>query len=70
MQQASRWKKRKLLEIAAQILSKEEYQHFSETLYPSKGQADKFQRSQLLKEFQEKVKRYKEQDAEHGQLFY
>lgn len=68
--QASAWKKRKLLEIARQILSKEEYQTFVETLYPTKGKADAFRRSQLLKEFQEKVKVRKQQDLENAQTLY
>lgn len=68
--QASAWKKRKLLEIARQILSKEEYQTFVSTLYPTQGQGDAFKRSQLLKEFQEKVKIRKQQDLENAQTLY
>lgn len=68
--QASAWKKRKLLEIARQILSKEEYQTFVLTLYPTQGKADAFRRSQLLKEFQEKVKIRKQQDLENAQTLY
>jgi TPR repeat protein len=70
MRQASVWKKRKLLEIARQILSDSEYKTFVTTLYPTKGQADSFQRNQLLKEFQEKVKQRKQQDQESAQAFY
>ena len=70
LQQASRWKKRKLLEIARQLLSDAEYRAFVETMYPANGQPDKFKRSQLLKDFQEKVKKYKQQDAESAKAFY
>lgn len=70
MQQASRWKKRKLLEIARQILPEAEFRNFSVTLYPPNGQPDKFKRAQLLKEFQEKVKEYKQQDAKSATAFH
>lgn len=60
--QATQWKKRKLLEMARQLLSDDEYRAFVEALYPAVGQADAFKRNQALKEFQEKVKQYKNQD--------
>ena len=58
--QATQWKKRKLLEMARQLLSDDEYRAFVEALYPAVGQADAFKRNQALKEFQEKVKQYKD----------
>lgn len=70
LQQASQWKKRKLLEIAEQILTKDEYRNFVETLYPANGQPDKFKRSQLLQQFQDKVKKYKEEDLASAKAFY
>lgn len=54
MQQATAWKKRKLLDVAKEVLSAQEYQTFVNKLYPTSGHADAFQRSQALKEFQEK----------------
>ena len=68
--QATLWKKRKLLELARQILSEAEYQTFSETIYPTNGQADAFKRNQALKAFQEKVKQKKQQDAASAKTLY
>ncbi|MBQ3695391.1 MAG: SEL1-like repeat protein [Alphaproteobacteria bacterium] len=68
--QARAWKKRKILEMARQVLSKEEYQEFSNTLYPANGQADSFKRSQLLKDFQKKVEMKQQQDQESAKAFY
>ncbi len=70
MRQATAWKKRKLLEMAKQILSTVEYQEFKTTLYPPKGQVDSFKRSQLLKAFQEKVALKQQQDRESAKTFY
>ncbi len=61
-QQATQWKKRKLLEMARQILSDDEYRLFVAILYPTQGQADAFRRNQMLKDFQEKVRQYRQQD--------
>ena len=60
LRQATQWKKRKLLEMARQVLSNEEYSAFMAALYPSVGQGDAFKRNQALKEFQEKIKHYKD----------
>ena len=70
MKQATAWKKRKLLEMARQILPKAEYQEFVGTLYPENGQVDAFKRSQLLKAFQEKVAVKQQQDQESAKAFY
>jgi len=68
--QATAWKKRKLLEMAKQILSKDEYREFIGTLYPENGQVDAFKRSQMLKKFQEKVAVKKQQDQESAKAFH
>ena len=68
--QATAWKKRKLLELAEQILTPEEYTNFKETLYPSQGKPDAFKRTQALKFFKEKVEAYKKQDEEGAKAFY
>jgi len=68
--QATAWKKRKLLEMARQILPKDEYQSFVSTVYPTKEKADAFKRSQLLKEFRKKVEDRKKQDAEVAKIIY
>ncbi len=70
MRQATAWKKRKLLEMARQVLPKDEYQVFVSTVYPSKGKADAFQRSNMLKDFRKKVEIKKQQDAEVAKTFY
>ena len=70
LRQATAWKKRKLLEIAQQILPQNEYDNFVNTLYPTKGQPDNFKRSQALRSFQEKVQEYKKQDEESAKAFY
>ena len=67
---ASAWKKRKLLEIARQILSQNEYTNFVNTLYPANGKADEFKRNQLLKQFREKVNLKQQQDQEGAKAFY
>ena len=68
--EASRWKKRKLLEVARNLLSSAEYQQFSQTLYPLKGNADTVQRDRVLKDFKVKVEQKKKQDAEGAKAFY
>ena len=70
MKQATAWKRRKLLEMARQILSEAEYREFSDTLYPANGQVDAFKRSQLLKAFQEKMALKQQQDQENAKAFY
>lgn len=70
MRQATAWKKRKLLEIARQIMEDTEYAKFTQTLYPSKGKADAFARGQALKAFKEKVVEKKQQDQESAKAFY
>ena len=68
--EASRWKKRKLLEIASQLLSGAEYQEFVQTLYPLTGKADEFKRQQLLNNFKVKVEQKKKEDLEGAKAFY
>ena len=68
--QATQWKKRKLLEVARQILPETEYQDFVNTLYPTSGQPDTFKRKALLKSFQEKVELKKKQDAASAKTLY
>lgn len=58
--QASRWKQRKMLETAQEVLSYDEYQKFFDTLYPKHGRVDGFMRSQAIKMLQERVKNYLE----------
>ena len=70
IKQATAWKKRKLLEVAKQILSETEYQTFVNTLYPQVGYGDPFQRNQALTEFQEKLKQRRQQDLENAKTFY
>ena len=70
MHQATAWKKRKLLEMARQILSKDEYREFATTLYPENGQVDAFKRGQLLKSFQEKVILKQQGDQQSAKAFY
>ena len=69
-QMATQWKKRKLLEMARQILSNDEYRTFVATLYPATGQADSFKRNQALKGFQEKVEQKKRQDLKGVKAFH
>ena len=70
MKHATAWKKRKLLEIAEQILEKGEYEQFVETLYPKVGNPDPFRRSQALKAFKTRVEAYRKQDEESAKAFY
>ena len=68
--QATAWKKGKLLELAEQILTPEEYAEFENTLYPKEGKADAFKRNQTLQAFKEKVEAYRKQDEESAKAFY
>lgn len=68
--EATRWKKRKLLEVARDLLSTAEYQQFSQTLYPLTGQSDEKKRKQVLKDFQIKLEQRKKEDAERAKAFY
>lgn len=70
MHQAVAWKKRKLLEIAQQLLPEKEYLAFKTALYPPNGQVDAFKRKQLMEQFQERVKKQQEQDQENAKAFY
>jgi len=70
MREATVWKKRKLLEMARQILSPEEYREFVLTLYPENGMVDNFKRNQLLKSFQEKVLLKQQGDQQSAKAFY
>ena len=70
LSQARAWKKRKLLEMASQLLSPAAYQDFADTLYPANGQVDAFKRSQLLNQFQEIVKAKQVQDQKSAKAFH
>ena len=68
--EATRWKKRKLLEVARDILPSVEYQQFAQTLYPVNGKANEKLRNQMLKDFKVKVEQKKKQDTEGAKAFY
>ncbi len=70
MKKASEWKKRKILDMANQLLDKKEFQEFEETLYPKKGAADEFKRSQALAQLKAKVEQQKEQERKDAATFY
>ena len=58
IRQGVRWKQRKIMETAKEVLSFEEYEKFKNTLYPSKGKADPFLRNQALSSLREKIQTY------------
>lgn len=55
---ASSWKQRKMMETAKEVLSESEYNTFKKTIYPTKGKADPFLRTQVINNLKEKVERY------------
>ncbi len=58
LNQGAKWKQRKMMETAREVLSFEEYQKFSETLFPKRGKADPFLRKQAINELKNKVQTY------------
>lgn len=58
IKQGARWKQRKLMETAKEVLSFDEYEKFKNVLYPTKGKADPFLRKQELSNLREKIQTY------------
>lgn len=58
IKQGVRWKQRKMMETAKEVLSLEEYKKFEEILYPKKGVVDAFARKQALSDLREKIQVY------------
>ena len=58
MQAASAWKKRKLLESAFYVLSREEYEKFKKDIYPTQGSVDIVKRKDALSKFQQRYIEY------------
>lgn len=56
--QAVKWKQRKMMETAKEVLSVEEYKKFEQVIYPKKGNPDPFLRKQAVDNLREKVKSY------------
>ncbi len=55
LRNASLWKQRKMLDVAREILSPQEYQKFNNTVYPTIGRPDAFARSRAVQELQNKL---------------
>lgn len=55
--EAAKWKQRKMMEMAEYILTADEFQEFSEKIYPSHGMVDRFIRDRAVKEFQERMEK-------------
>ena len=58
IKQGVRWKQRKMMETAKEVLTFDEYEKFKNVLYPSKGRADPFLRKQALSSLREKIQTY------------
>lgn len=58
LSQGAKWKQRKMMETAREVLSLEEYKKFSQTLFPEQGKADPFLRQQAINELKNKVQMY------------
>lgn len=56
---ASRWKQRKMFEVAKEIYNPAEYQKFENAVKPKNGRADSFLRSQALEKLKQDIKKYK-----------
>ncbi len=58
LKQGIRWKQRKMMETAKEVLSVTDYKNFESIIYPEKGVADPFLRKQALSDLREKIKSY------------
>jgi len=58
IQQASRWKQRKMLEAAQDVMPESAYQRFREAVFPERGQADTFARNQAIERLREAIETY------------
>ena len=58
---ASRWKERKLFEVAKEIYNITDYQKFENAVRPKAGRADTFVRNQAMEKLKKDIKKYKEQ---------
>ena len=55
IREASKWKQRKMRDIAREVYSVAEYNEFYNTLYPKQGLPNSFARSQALNKLKEKI---------------
>lgn len=58
LKDASSWKNAKMIEIAKSLMTADEYKRFYDVLYPQKGRADPYARSQALEGLKEKIQGY------------
>lgn len=58
LRQATLWKQQKMKETAKEVLTSDQYKTFMQTVYPEKGQADAFERSQAINLLKEKIAEY------------
>ena len=58
MLKAVEWKKRKLLDVASKLMSKEEYNQFKEAVVPESGRIDKERRDEALAKFRQRYEEY------------
>ena len=58
---ASRWKERKLFEVAKEVYSDADFKKFENAVRPKSGRADAFVRNQAMEKLKQDIKKYKEQ---------
>jgi hypothetical protein len=64
IRQASKWKEKKLLQAAKEVLTEREYLSFYQTLYPTMKKADPKARGQALQYLKQKIQSFLEQYKE------